>query len=170
MTKLCSPDIRVLAISPSTKGFGFAVLEGARSLVDWGVKTVRHDKNARCLARIEELAGYYQPRVIILEDYTARDSRRHVRIQELIAKVAQIAIQRSIRVKRFSRSNVSRAFHAENARTKHDIALVIGSYFDELTPRIPPRRRPWKSEDHWMQMFDAVALALTYFRFTREVT
>jgi len=33
--------IRVLAIDPSTRGFGFAVLEGPSRLIDWGVKETR---------------------------------------------------------------------------------------------------------------------------------
>ena len=37
---------RVLAIQPTTRGFGFAVFEGPQEPIDWGVKEVRKNKNA----------------------------------------------------------------------------------------------------------------------------
>jgi len=48
---------RVLAIAPSSKGFGFAVLEG-QVLVDWGVRSVgKGDKNAQCVRKVEKLGS-----------------------------------------------------------------------------------------------------------------
>ena len=41
---------RILSIAPSTRGFGYAVLEGKDTLVDWGVKTVQGNKNVNSLA------------------------------------------------------------------------------------------------------------------------
>jgi hypothetical protein len=40
-------EIRVVAIDPATRGFGFAVLEGANRLIDWGVKETKTDKEAK---------------------------------------------------------------------------------------------------------------------------
>ena len=31
---------RIIAIDPTTKGFGFAVMEGPEDLIDWGIKEV----------------------------------------------------------------------------------------------------------------------------------
>jgi hypothetical protein len=44
MSRAYTKDIRVLAIDPSTRGFGFAILEGPNQLIDWGVKETRADK------------------------------------------------------------------------------------------------------------------------------
>jgi len=49
MSRAYTKDIRVLAIDPSTRGFGFAVLEGPDRLIDWGVKETKVDKNRRSL-------------------------------------------------------------------------------------------------------------------------
>ena len=49
MSRAYTKDIRVLAIDPSTRGFGFAVLEGPERLIDWGVKETKIDKNKRTL-------------------------------------------------------------------------------------------------------------------------
>jgi hypothetical protein len=46
---------RILAIAPSTKGFGYAVLEGHKMLVNWGVKSVEGDKNAGAIEKIEDM-------------------------------------------------------------------------------------------------------------------
>ena len=65
-------DIRVLAIDPSTRGFGFAVLEGPNRLIDWGVKETKTDKKRRTLKLIEDIIDRYQPRVIVVEDYKGK--------------------------------------------------------------------------------------------------
>ena len=33
----------------------------------------------------------------------------------------------------------------------------------ELRPVLPPRRKPWESEDYRMSIFDAAALGVAYF-------
>jgi hypothetical protein len=68
-------DCRVLAITPTTRGFGFAVLEGQETLVDWGVKSVKGDKNARCVEKVEMLILHYQPHVLALPDHRTGHSR-----------------------------------------------------------------------------------------------
>jgi hypothetical protein len=62
MNKIQPKYFRILAIAPSTRGFGFAVLEGEASLVDWGVKTAKGDKNKQSLAKVEKLAYLSCPR------------------------------------------------------------------------------------------------------------
>ena len=46
---------------------------------------------------------------------------------------------------------------------KQEIAIAIAERFPELAPRLPRFRKPWMSEDYRMSIFDAVALALTFF-------
>jgi len=50
-----------------------------------------------------------------------------------------------------------------DATTKQEIAIAIAERFPELAPRLPRFRKPWMSEDYRMSIFDAVALALTFF-------
>ena len=50
-----------------------------------------------------------------------------------------------------------------DATTKQEIAIAIAERFPELAPRLPRSRKPWMSEDYRMSIFDAVALALTFF-------
>ena len=83
MTKPSANVIRVLAIDPTTRGFGFAVLEGPDRLVDWGVKTVKQDKHAGCLVKVREIIALYQPTVLVIENAQGQGSRRCARVRQL---------------------------------------------------------------------------------------
>ena len=55
----------MLAVDPTSRGFGFAVLEGPQDLIDWGVKQVRARKTSRSLKAIQELMQRYRPEMIV---------------------------------------------------------------------------------------------------------
>jgi Holliday junction resolvasome RuvABC endonuclease subunit len=168
MNSLRPNNIRVLAIAPSSRGFGFAVLEGPDTLSDWGVKVAHHDKNAHALAQVKDILDHYAPSVIVLEDCTAKDSRRHARIQKLIREIVSLAKEQNISTELYSRAQVRCAFSANCSATKEEIAEAIAERFPvELEFRLPPHRQPWMSEDYRMSIFDAVAFALTFFHFRR---
>src|SRR2546426_11362669 len=99
MSRAYTKDIRVLAIDPSTRGFGFAVLEGPNRLIDWGVKETKKNKKARSLKLIEELMDRYQPSVIVVEDYAEKGSRRCRRIQGLINDISKLELKKKIRIR-----------------------------------------------------------------------
>ena len=153
-----SHNIRCLAIAPSTRGFGFAVLEGEK-LVDWGVKPVTGNKNARSLAKAEELLALYQPALLVLED--AESTRRSRRIRKLHTQLVALAKQHKVKVKVLTRAKVRATFFAEGEGTKHALATILAERFtEELQFRLPPKRRAWTSEACGMGIFDAVALAI----------
>lgn len=153
---------RVLAIAPGTRGFGYAVIEGQGILVDWGVKAVKGDKNTRCLAKVKEMMARYQPRVMVLENTSAKDSRRSQRIRTLTQRLTALASSRKVKPVLFSRKQIKDVFFPnDGGGAKHTLAENIANRFpEELGFRLPPKRRAWESEDSRMDMFDAVALAL----------
>jgi len=67
---------RVLAVALSSRGFGFAVMDGQNALIAWGNKTAYGDKNAKSIAKLERLVNFYQPGVLVLQDAAAQGSRR----------------------------------------------------------------------------------------------
>jgi hypothetical protein len=71
-----------------------AVLEGDRSLLDWGVKDVAGNKNAESLRKITELVTRYEPDAVVLEDYAGAGSRRAKRIAQLIDATEQLTVVR----------------------------------------------------------------------------
>jgi Holliday junction resolvasome RuvABC endonuclease subunit len=161
MDQINPKHFRILAIAPSTRGFGFAVLEGEVSLVDWGVKTVNSDKNKQSVAKVKELIAHYQPEVLVLEDASAKNSRRSPRIRKLSQQIIKMAEARKVSVALFSRDQVMKTFITDGQGTKHAVAEIIAKRFpEELGSRLPPKRKPWMSEDSRMNIFDAVALVL----------
>ncbi len=153
--------LRTLAIAPSTRGFGYAVVEGFDSLVNWGVKQLDEDKSAKSLEHVQKLISHYQPELLVLENATAKTSRRAPRIRELTDELVKLATKNRVKVALFSREQIRRAFFADGKGTKHEIAtLIAGRYPDELQKRLPPKRKAWMPVDYRMDIFDAVALAL----------
>src|SRR5262245_43589130 len=166
MSRAYKKGIRVLAVDPSTRGFGFAVLEGPERLIDWGVKETKTDKRRRSLKLIDDLIEQYQPSVIVVEDYAAKGSRRCRRVRELMKDISRIAVQRKIKVRNFSRLKGKQAFSESGAASKYEIAIAIAKRFPELAPRLPRFRKPWMSEDYRMSIFDSVGFALNCFSFS----
>jgi len=161
MNKISPNHFRVLAIAPSSRGFGFAVLEGPETLVDWGVKSMKGDKSIRSLEKVEELLALFRPGVIVLEDHSAKDSRRAARIRKLSKGIIALARRRNVTIALLLRQQVRQVFFADGQGTKYALAEILAARFpDELGFRLPPKRRPWMSEDYRMDIFDSVALAL----------
>lgn len=159
MNQINLKHFRILAIAPTTRGVGFAVLE--ETLVDWGVKTVRSDKNKQSVAKVGELISHFQPDVIVLQN--AKDSQRSARIKALSTKIVALAAARKVKVALFSDEQMRRTFFADSRGTKHAVAEIIAKQFpEELGMRLPPRRRAWMSESYSMAIFDATALAVVF--------
>jgi Holliday junction resolvasome RuvABC endonuclease subunit len=154
---------RILAIAPSSRGFGFAVMEGGDTLVDWGVRSVTGDKNIDALKKAEAMIALYKPGVLVLEDASAKRSRRSRRIRDLTKQIIATTARRRINVALLSREQVMQTFFEDGRGTKHSIARILAMRFrEELGHRLPPKRKPWNSEDYRMGIFDAVALALAH--------
>jgi Holliday junction resolvasome RuvABC endonuclease subunit len=152
---------RILAIAPSTKGFGYAVLEGHKLLVDWGVRSVTGKKNAGAIKKVEEMIAHYKPEVLVVEDTATEESRRSPRIKALTKRLIALAERCNIKAALFSQEQMRVAFFGDGRGTKHAIAAILAEQFpEELGFRLPPKRLDWKSEDSRMPIFDAVALAL----------
>src|SRR4051812_41359022 len=123
-------SIRILSIAPSTRGFGFAVLDGD-GLVDWGVKTVQGQKNPGCLQKIDKLLLHYRIEIAVIEDHAAGGVRRAQRIEALNAKIVQLTSSRKIRTILLSRHDIRRAFFGDNSGTKYGIAKILAERFPE---------------------------------------
>lgn len=161
MTHPSAPIERVLAIDPSTRGFGFVVMEGSERLVNWGIREVKGDKNRESLKRVAQMIERYQPDVVVVEDYKHESSCRSPRVRNLLKEILVCASRTGTRARRVSRSAVKRAISPDAASTKHQIAKEIANRFPELASRLPRSRKPWMSEDYWMNIFVSASLALT---------
>ncbi|WP_374652278.1 hypothetical protein [Dongia sp.] len=154
----------ILSLYATTAGFAFAMFEGPLSPFDWGVKRFdRKKRNADTLKAMIGLIERYKPQAIIIEDAIAIDSRRVARIRRLYNGLIVWAEAHGIAVHRYGRSQIRQTFARFGGTTKDDIALIIAKTIPSFEHRRPPLRQPWMSEDARMWLFDAVALAFTYF-------
>jgi Holliday junction resolvasome RuvABC endonuclease subunit len=160
-------EIRVLAIDPISRGFGYAVLEGPHRLIDWGVVHVHTDKHRGSLRRIDELISRYQPQTIVVEDLNARGARRSGRVRRLLDGVRRLSDSRSCTYRLVAQRQVKRVIGQSERTTKYEIAQTLARMFPEIAPRLPKPRKPWMSEDERMAIFDALAFGLTCLRSMR---
>lgn len=153
---------RVLAISLSANGFGFAIME-SNALVDYRNKVFLDDKNVNSLTNIDKLIVRFQPDVLVLHDVNAKGTYRAPRIKELHREVVTLAKKHKLKVKKLSNAELRTGLLNDPRGTKHDMAERIGKLFpDELGSRVPPKRKLWKSELSRMDIFDAVGLAVVF--------
>lgn len=158
----------VLAVDPVVRGFAFAIMEGQNTLVRVGIKHIEEDKHRRCLKRIAELLEQYPLDAIIVEDYKGMGSRRSLRVQRLINAVRNLAAQKGLKTYSFSREEIWRFFSRFNVVTRYEIATAIVDRLPQLARRLPPPPKFWETENNEMNIFDAVALALTFFHFQKK--
>lgn len=159
----------VLAVFPFTRGFGYVLFEGPQKPVDWGIKQIKEgDKNVGSLSKFSQLVGWYRPDTTVFEDYRGLGSRRARRIENLIDSMTGLAKRQQVETRRYSRDMIRQCFSVKGASTKREIAEVIAKRFPELGIRLPAERKIWMSEDPRMSMFDAAALALTFFHMTNR--
>lgn len=151
----------VLALYPTSRGFGFVLFEGSERLIDWGVKEVRwKDKNFLSLHGMKVLIERYSPDIVVIEDTSPKKSRRHERIRILYRLLARHAESKGITVHRFTQGAMHEHF---SVHTKYEMAEAVAAEIPVFAPRLPRKRKAWMSEDARQSLFDAAALALLYY-------
>jgi hypothetical protein len=154
----------VLAIYPNSRGIAFVVFEGAGTLIDWGIRGARYNHNQDSyLAAIDDLFALYQPAALVLQNMDHAGTRRSERIRTLNAEIMELAKGLGVEVRSYSRAQVRNAFEWSEGRTKEALAEAIAEELPALKRHVPPPRKPWTSEHACMGVFDAAALALTFF-------
>ena len=156
----------VIAIHPTSRGFGWVLFEAPGAIATWGVVDVsnyKEDKNRRALARIGKLLERYSTSVLILEDFEHKPARRGARIKRLCRAMLRLAAHRGIEVRVYPRAAVNACFRSVGAKTRHEIAQAVALHVDALRHMLPARRRLWDPEHPRMGLFQAAALAITYY-------
>ena len=150
-----------MAVSFSSRGFGYAVIEGKNMLVDFGKKRIEGDKNMGSMAAVEKVMARNRPDCLVLEDVNrAKGTRRVARIKALHKKVIALAKERHIRVVKITGRELRGVLLGDEKGTKQEMAELLAKRFpDELASRLPPQRTAWMNADPRMDIFDAVGLA-----------
>lgn len=165
------PQNLVLAIYPFSRGFAFVYFEGPESPFDWGVKEIKEKRrNAKTFAAIKKLIDRYRPAMLVIENTANGGSRRSSRIRKLYRMLVHLAAAEYIDVYRCERRDAERFFASIGATRKHEVARAIAAQIPAFAHRLPPLRKAWVGEDPRQSLFDAVALALVYYRQTATDT
>jgi hypothetical protein len=155
----------------NTKGFGYVLLQHWFSPVDWGTpELVGPDREKRCLKHIDALLTLHTPDILVLQDMSKTGTRRAPRIRALNRQTLQLAKRRGVTVRTYSREQVLRYFEDLGATTKHRIAEIIAQHIPALGLYLPPPRKPWKTADPRMGIFEAVALVWKYLHANGHTT
>lgn len=163
MNQTTSKDFRILAVALSFGGFGFVVMEGQKTIIEFGRRVADGDKNAQSLAKMKKLLNFYQPDALVLQDVEAKGSRRYPRIKTLNRQMKRVAEKHKIKVKLISKEQLRTLLLGNPRGTKQEMAEMLAAQFpDELASHLPPKRKPWKSEDSRMDIFEAMALAVVF--------
>jgi Holliday junction resolvasome RuvABC endonuclease subunit len=156
-----SQRVRILGAAFSTRGFGYAVLEGD-ALIDFGRKRIYGDKNKGALAGLKQVLERNQPDLLVLPDaHHAKGTERVPRIKTLQRAVMTVAKQRKIKAVKIAGTELRSALLGNAAGTKQEMAELLAKQFpDELASLLPSKRKLWENEDPRMDIFDAVGLVV----------
>ena len=150
---------RIFSIYANTMGFGFVVLSDRGEILDYGVVSVRPVCNDVCLKRIKEIISYFQPEILIVEDYER--SRKSVRVKNLIKKICEYK-QEGLKIFKYSRAQIRNTFDVFGARNKYEISKKISEIYPQLINKLPEKRRTWEPENYYQGIFDALSLIFTH--------
>jgi hypothetical protein len=152
----------VLAFYPHARGFSYVVLEETFSLVDWGMSDLPAKGRAQVsLRRLAQLLDRYRPNVLLLR---AAQVGMATQTSKLLKIIEDLAVSRGIDAATISRNQIRQAFAYLGSPNRYAIAQAIAGHMPMLAPYVPPVRKIWNGEDRRMGLFDAAALALTFFQ------
>jgi hypothetical protein len=155
----------VMSVFPYVRGIAYVVFEGPNSPVDWGICDPHGDgKKHRAIQIIAARIERYSPDILILRDRVGTRRGRNWRHAALVEALETLAHRKGISIARYSRDEVRQSFGSLGSPTRYAIAQAIAKLVPIFETYVPPIRKIWKAEDRRMGMFDAAALALTFYR------
>jgi hypothetical protein len=161
---------RILALEIRQSKFGFVVFDGPTTLLDWKVWGYAGGsalRRAKLEKRIPPLLDLYAPSIIVVRR-RERSSRKMKRIIHSVIRTVKTVVKgRSTQLRILSRREIQSFFIDHGCSTKHQIASLIASWFEELSWKLPRKRKAWEKEACIMPIFDAAATGIVFFQRTR---
>jgi hypothetical protein len=161
MNQTTTKNPLVLAVHPTTCGFGWALFEGPLSPYDWGIASVRAGRNERLLKRFGRLLSRHHPSVVVFEEF--EHAGKADRIKSLCREMVHMARLHRADVAVYPQEAIRAGFQAIGANTRFEIAEVIARRIPMFAHRLPKKRKAWSSQDWRQCLFDAAAVAVTHF-------
>src|SRR4030042_418672 len=158
------PEPTIIAIDPGTAEMGVAVFEGD-SLEYFGVKAIKRKTNAdqrvkARLATVKKLINRFHPSVLVMEKtFFSRINRSSI-LNVLTDEIQHYAFRQGLRICGFAPTTVKKMVTGNGKATKADVARKVASQHPELI-RYLNFREDYRRK-YWQNMFDAVAVGLTF--------
>lgn len=149
--------VRILGVASTTKGFAYAVTEGPRRLVLWGMEQGR---GTTISASLDRLLHRSRPLFVGFDKLAARRKRLRGRLFSVLLDRACLS-QRVMILPTQSKNAVALA---RLELTKWNIAKAMATEFPELSHVLPEKRNAWKSEDDRIGVFMALATAVAAWK------
>lgn len=151
---------RLLGIAVSHGKIGFAYLVDGE-LMDWGLSAKASRSFEEAFKRITTWTLYYRPNIVIAERVEERSRKgAHSRI---LIRAAESAANNA------NTDYVEVVMPADN-RNKYAAATMLAAEFPQIEPWLPRRRRAWEPEPRNIIYFEALALALVWWRSSADRT
>jgi hypothetical protein len=149
---------RILAIDPTTKGFGWVLVEAhPLRLVDWGLRTCGNGATARKRA-LRKIIDRVAPTSLALQE----DRHRPRRTTWILALAGRVSLSHRLGVLRVRARSAQR--RPTDPRNQHERAKLTLATFPELRTSAVRPRGPADREAAGMAVLDAAWIALFVLR------
>jgi hypothetical protein len=154
---------RLLALEIRPQRSGFVVLEGTTQLLDWGTRMFANalDGGDTFNGKLDALLQAYTPTTVVVRRRDRVVKSAVAMVNEITDTIRMEARRHSINFESVTARTVHRFFAHYGCRTKYEIASTLAQWFEELSWKLPPKRKPWQNEHSAMVVFDALATAMT---------
>lgn len=155
---------RILALDLGVKEMGYALLEGD-VLIRYGVKNFKKRAEKETVPGVD-LIRTYKPRVLILGILSHPYRKGNPKLKIRANQIKRFAIKQGMLVHKIDPASAIKSLMKDGKPTKFDAAAHITTLYPELSVYLPRKGRIlWTPKDlYWMNMFDALTLALAYLR------
>jgi len=148
--------VRILGLASTTHGFAYALTEGPRRLVDW--KTRATSVVGKETVKILDGLLIRSRPLFVAFDRGAAQKKRH-RGRSFGIAVKRACDVRGIMILGIT-SRQTDSLSSNRRPNKWDVADAIVTFFPDTASSLPPRRKPWQSEDDRIGLFMALAAAV----------
>jgi hypothetical protein len=156
---------RLLALEIRASRLGFAVLEGSARLLDWGVRSFgEQDQGVRSAVsdRIATLLAFHKPSAVVVRARRYHSADNNKKFLGIVAAIRAETKRNSTEFCILTTRQVRDRFALRGKVTKHDIAMSLADQFEELSWKLPHRRKAFQSEAPAMLVFDALANGIAF--------
>lgn len=149
--------IRILGVASTTRGFAFALTEGPKRLVTWGLRR-RALTEAAVVSTLKNIVESSRPLFVAFEQEASdRKGRRGRRFGKMLSTACQ---KTGVMIHAVDSKTVKLLGGSPKA-TKWQVARAVSTRFREIQHKLPKPRRAWQGEDDRIGSFLALAAALT---------